>query len=289
LSAETGTHAASAFALFALTSVLLFGLFTLRRMIQRNVITDDYKVKLDKIQLFLLGNDPSFKDLAHGPPTTRVKPFLNVLDKGGYQETVQLLNSLLSGLVSGLIYSYFYANANLVSILIALIAAFGSLLIQFFWTNICYLNEEQKNGRVRSRRNSKKSKIIRASREVVFKAISHSEELKEWFPYHAIFEPKVGKMVEFRIYKSEKDQTREVGAFAQGIVMEVIPNRKLSYKWEYKDEQEFLVTWEVEEIDANKTRVELVHSGFKGKEHKSFKEHDQGYFFDSLEKYFKTD
>ena len=53
---------------------------------------------------------------------------------------------------------------------------------------------------------------------------------------------------------------------------------------------ETVVTWELEEIGANKTRVVLSHSGFTGKEErKSFKEHDQGwtYFLNRLEKYCK--
>jgi len=37
---------------------------------------------------------------------------------------------------------------------------------------------------------------------------------------------------------------------------------------------EIVVTWEMEEISANKTRVKIIHPGFTGKEErKSFKEH----------------
>jgi uncharacterized protein YndB with AHSA1/START domain len=62
--------------------------------------------------------------------------------------------------------------------------------------------------------------------------------------------------------------------------------------WQVNDTPEFpetTVTWELEEIDANKTRVELVHSGFTGKEERklSSTEHDKGwsYFLDRLAKH----
>jgi len=66
----------------------------------------------------------------------------------------------------------------------------------------------------------------------------------------------------------------------------------VSYTWHLKDRPEFpetTVTWDLEEIGANKTRVELVHSGFTGKEEGklSFTEHDKGwsYSLDQLAKY----
>jgi hypothetical protein len=50
-----------------------------------------------------------------------------------------------------------------------------------------------------------------------------------------------------------------------------------------------IVSFRIEVIDANKTRVELVHSGFTGKEEwkLSSGSHDQGwtYFLGRLEKY----
>jgi len=64
-------------------------------------------------------------------------------------------------------------------------------------------------------------------------------------------------------------------------VCQFIPIKKLSYTWQHKDVPGFsetVVTWELNEIGANKTRVKLIHSGFTGREErKSFKEHDQGW------------
>lgn len=141
----------------------------------------------------------------------------------------------------------------------------------------------------------KKSIVIHASPEVVFKAITDPNELTNWFPDHAILEPKVGGKMKLSFYKekSEKRTGCKADAFPEGTIKEFIPNKKLSYTWQHKDVPEFpetVVSWELEDIGANKTRVELIHSGFTGKEErKSFKEHDQGwtYFLDRLEKYCK--
>jgi len=138
----------------------------------------------------------------------------------------------------------------------------------------------------------KKSIVIDASPEVVFKAITDPNELTNWFPDHAILEPEVGGKMRFSFYK-EKSDTRAADAFPEGTIKEFIPNKKLSYTWQHNDVPGFpetVVTWELEDIGVNKTRVELTHSGFTGKEErKTFKEHDQGwtYFLDRLEKYCK--
>jgi Activator of Hsp90 ATPase homolog 1-like protein len=45
------------------------------------------------------------------------------------------------------------------------------------------------------------------------------------------------------------------------------------------DFPETIVTWELEPMNQNKTRLTLIHSGFTGKEpsHKNAKDHDEGY------------
>jgi uncharacterized protein YndB with AHSA1/START domain len=78
----------------------------------------------------------------------------------------------------------------------------------------------------------------------------------------------------------------------EGSIIEFIPNKKISYTWQYKDMPEFsetIVSWKLEELERNKTRVELVHSGFTGKEQEkvSSKGHDEGWthFMNELSKY----
>ena len=75
--------------------------------------------------------------------------------------------------------------------------------------------------------------------------------------------------------KSEKDHTRAADAFPEGTVKEFIPNKKLSYTRQKKDVPEFpeiVITWDMEEIGANKTRVEIINPGFTGKEERKFSE-----------------
>ena len=139
-----------------------------------------------------------------------------------------------------------------------------------------------------------KTIVIDAPPGIVFKAITDPAELTNWFPDHAILEPRVGGKVRFSFYK-EKSENLQRDFLQEGTIKEFIPNKKLSYTWQFKDTPEFpetIVTWELEEIDHDKTRVILNHSGFIGKEtgKLSSAEFDNGwtYFLDRLEKYCKT-
>jgi len=55
--------------------------------------------------------------------------------------------------------------------------------------------------------------------------------LTNWFPDHAILEPKQGGKMKFSFYKekSQKDHTCTADAFPEGTIKEFIPNKKLSY------------------------------------------------------------
>ena len=131
-----------------------------------------------------------------------------------------------------------------------------------------------------------KTIVIDASREVVFKAIVDPDELTNWFPDQAI-EAKVGGKVKLSFYKGKQREHREFDFFPEGKILEFIPNKKISYTWEEPNTAGFprtVVTWKLEEVDNNKTRVRLVHAGFEGG--KLFK-HDEGwsYFLGRLRKY----
>jgi uncharacterized protein YndB with AHSA1/START domain len=136
---------------------------------------------------------------------------------------------------------------------------------------------------------------INASPEVVFKAISDPNELTNWFPDAAILEPKVGGKFRFTFYENSDMRRKKQGGdfFPEGKVLEFIPNKKLSYSWQHKNISNFpetIVTWELEPIRKNKTKVTLTHSGFTGKEgDKSIEEHTQGwsYFLNELVVYCK--
>ncbi|HEV2193761.1 MAG TPA: SRPBCC domain-containing protein [Nitrosopumilaceae archaeon] len=136
-----------------------------------------------------------------------------------------------------------------------------------------------------SEREIKKVVEVDASPEVVFKAITDPNELTNWFPDHAILEPKVGGKFKFSFYKDSKKsiskaKEHRMDFFPEGKVLEFIPNKKVSYTWQHKavpDFPETVVTWELESIGKNKTRVKLTHSGFAGKEGDMYKEHNEGW------------
>ena len=135
-----------------------------------------------------------------------------------------------------------------------------------------------------------KSIVIDASTEVVFKASTDPEELTNWFPDQAILESKVGGRYKFSFNKQENNEYRQMDYFPEGTITEFIPNKKITYTWQEPNIADFprtVVTWELEKIDNNKTRLELLHSGFKAD--KMVKENDEGwtYFLGRLEKYCK--
>jgi uncharacterized protein YndB with AHSA1/START domain len=140
----------------------------------------------------------------------------------------------------------------------------------------------------------KKTIVIEARPEIVFRAITDPAELTNWFPDHAILEPTIGGKVNLSFYREKSAAEHNRDFFQEWKVKEFIPNKKISYTWRFRDVPEFtetLVTWELEGIDPNKTKVVLTHSGFTGKETGKFssKEFDNGwaYFLDRLEKYCK--
>ena len=52
-----------------------------------------------------------------------------------------------------------------------------------------------------------KTIVIDAPPDIVFKAISDPAELTNWFPDHAILEPRVGGKVRFSFYKEKSGQS----------------------------------------------------------------------------------
>jgi Activator of Hsp90 ATPase homolog 1-like protein len=88
-------------------------------------------------------------------------------------------------------------------------------------------------------------------------------------------------------YKQGNREHRSFDFFPEGAIIEFIPNKRISYTWQEPNTVDFprtVVTWELEELENNKTRVELLHKGFQAG--KLF-EHDEGwsYFLNQLQKY----
>lgn len=125
---------------------------------------------------------------------------------------------------------------------------------------------------------------IDASTEAVFKALTDPNELSHWLPDAAMLEPKVGGKFKFSFFKdsARSCNNRDDDYISVGKILEFVPNKKLVYTWQWQDTSDFpetIVTWELEQIHPNKTRLKLTHSGFTGKEpsHKSAQDHDAGW------------
>ena len=127
---------------------------------------------------------------------------------------------------------------------------------------------------------------IDASPSIVFKALTNENELTQWFPDQVVLEPRIGGKVKFAFFAREAENL-DRDFYPSGEITEFEPNKRLAYTWMPEGTPDFprtTVTWTLEEIGKNKTRVELVHSGFTGKPHEMYKEHSSGwdYFSDRL-------
>ena len=85
----------------------------------------------------------------------------------------------------------------------------------------------------------KKTIIINASSEGVFKAITEPEELTG-FPDQAILVPKVGGKVRFVTLKEIHPEWKlDRDYISEGTIKEFVPNKKLSYTWIVLDTPDF--------------------------------------------------
>jgi len=136
---------------------------------------------------------------------------------------------------------------------------------------------------------------IDAAPEVVFQALTNIEDLTQWFPDKGTFEPRIGGKMRFTFLASSNNM--DCDHLLEGEVLEIVPNKKLSYTFvpgdTYKPDgirtPPTIVVWNIEEIGKNKTRVTLVHSGFTKELEKMFKETTEGwnYFTGRLVEYCK--
>ena len=133
----------------------------------------------------------------------------------------------------------------------------------------------------------KKTIIIDATPDVIFKALTDPAELTQWFPDQAIFEAKVGGKIGFDF--SEKKPKKDDGCEVNGIITEFISNKKISYTWQNsKDSSEIstsVVTWELEKIKDDGTKVNLSHTGIMTRETAKDREGGWSYFLPRLKKY----
>jgi len=92
----------------------------------------------------------------------------------------------------------------------------------------------------------------------VWDAITNNDKMKEWYFKLEEFKPEVGFKFTFDGGSKEKTYTHLCE------VTEVIPCKKLTHSWKYKDYPgESYVSWELFDEGDNKTRLRLTHTGLE--------------------------
>ncbi|WP_316504628.1 SRPBCC family protein [Nitrosopumilus sp.] len=107
----------------------------------------------------------------------------------------------------------------------------------------------------------KKELVINASTSRVYDAITDMRQLSQWFPDVISIEPKVGGKVVFR----SPNSLSNISDTIEGKIIKLEKNKKLTYTWFHPDVPNFplmRVSWNLEQMEKNKTRVMIVHSGF---------------------------
>lgn len=134
----------------------------------------------------------------------------------------------------------------------------------------------------------RKTVVVDASSEAVFRALIDEEKLIQWMPREAKFDPKVGGELEFKYRWAD----RGMDTILHGKVLEFEPNRRLSYTWDAETPDHVrrisgaVVTWILDSLPNGKTRVTLIHTGVN-KQFAKDAEMGWNYFLSRLESYCK--
>ncbi len=139
---------------------------------------------------------------------------------------------------------------------------------------------------------------IDAPAHAIFSALTDSKELTQWWPDIGTFEPRVGGKFHFTFLAERHKEMGDRDHRLDGEVLEIVPNKKLVYSFipdeEYRPDgvrpKPTVVTWSLEEVGKNRTKVTLVHSGFTKEMDKHFKDVTAGwsYFTERLVEYCKN-
>jgi uncharacterized protein YndB with AHSA1/START domain len=113
----------------------------------------------------------------------------------------------------------------------------------------------------------KRTVIISASPEVVFRALIDETELTQWFSSErTVLEPQVGGAWMLKNCRSDIGNIHTM----RGKILEIIHDKKLSYTCnvdEYPDMPETIVTWTIELLDGGRiSEIKLVHSDLANKD-----------------------
>ena len=79
-----------------------------------------------------------------------------------------------------------------------------------------------------------------------------------------------------------------------GKIISVIPNKELSHTWNFTTKPDYIkqtiVTWKLDQVDKDKTKLTLVHRGFTNADRLQYDEHNEGWdwYVKRLENFLET-
>jgi uncharacterized protein YndB with AHSA1/START domain len=139
----------------------------------------------------------------------------------------------------------------------------------------------------------KKEIVINASVDKVYSTLIDPVLLTQWFSNIATIEPWVGGKVFFRFSKEVTKEKKNHDVI--GTIISIIPNKELAYTWNFTTKPEYnkntIVTWKLEQLNNNKTKLTLIHSGFTNVDKIQYDEHNEGWdwYTKRLENFVNTD
>jgi uncharacterized protein YndB with AHSA1/START domain len=108
----------------------------------------------------------------------------------------------------------------------------------------------------------RKSIVVDAPAESVFKALTDEKELVQWMPTEAKMDARVGGVYEFKYHWA----ARNLDTVLRGKILEMVLNERLSLTWDSeamggeKRITHAVVTWILTPLADGKTNVTLIHS-----------------------------
>ena len=106
----------------------------------------------------------------------------------------------------------------------------------------------------------RKTIIIDAPPSRVFKALTEENELNQWYSKEAKFNARIGSEFTLKMHWASRGLDFDI----KGDILELIPNKKLSYTWKsvrLTDTQETpIITWLLEPLTDGKTRVTVIQT-----------------------------
>ena len=135
--------------------LLAFGLVTLRRVIERNLVTTEYLDGLCRIRLFFARQEPNLRPVLPYPPDEDpiVRERKSGLRKGGHLQTVAVINCVLAALLMGTSIRSWNANSDHGW---TIAFSLGALVLLWF-LQMCWTDRHYKEGTAKRDRKRKES------------------------------------------------------------------------------------------------------------------------------------